>query len=108
MDGRRIYFGRHKFYLITRFLCGKYVSVHSYRSGEMKFKSRVFPKHQGLKIIICVLENEELVLEVIFMGRLLTEQVDDKLLRLVEKLEEGNSIPWGEHIWRQLYKPDNL
>ena len=50
-------------------------------------------------IRVCLL----LVLEVIFMGRLLTEQVDDKLLGLVEDLEAWNSFPWGEHIWRQLY-----
>jgi hypothetical protein len=48
---------------------------------------------------ICLL----LALDVVFMGRLLDEQVDDKLLRLVEDLETWNSFPWGEHIWRQLY-----
>ncbi|PWA82033.1 phospholipase-like protein [Artemisia annua] len=49
---------------------------------------------------VCLL----LALELVFMGRLLAEQVDDKLRRLVEDLEAWNSFPWGEHIWRQLYK----
>lgn len=37
------------------------------------------------------------------MGRLLTDHVEDTLLRLVENLEEWNDFPWGEHIWRHLY-----
>lgn len=123
VDERSIHFGRPEFYLITGFRFGKYVSAHSYSSGDIKFKTRVFPNSKGEKItnldLLGVLEDEELfcklsdedavrvclllVLEVVFMGRLLTEQVDDKLLRLVENLETWNSFPWGEHIWRQLY-----
>ena len=123
VDGRSLHFGRHEFYLITGFRFGKYVSAESYSSGDIKFKTRVFPKKEEVKItnleLLGVVEDEELfgklsdedavrvclllVLEVIFMGRLLTEQVDDKLLRLVEDLESWNSFPWGEHIWRQLY-----
>ena len=69
--------------------------------------------------LIAVIEDEELfgkisdedavrlclllVLEVIFMGRLLTNEVDDKLMRLVESLEAWNAFPWGEHIWTHLY-----
>ena len=123
VDGRSLHFGRTEFYLITGFRFGKNVSPQLYNSGDIKFKSRVFPKSQGVKIsnldLLGVVEDEELfgklsdedavrvclllVLEVIFMGRLLSEQVDDKLLRLVEDLEAWNSFAWGEHIWRQLY-----
>ncbi|PWA35379.1 ATPase, AAA-type, core, P-loop containing nucleoside triphosphate hydrolase [Artemisia annua] len=108
---------------IRGFHFGKFVSGQSYSSGDIKFKSRVFPKKHGVKLynldLVGVLEDEEyfgklfdedavrvcllLVLEVIFMGRLLTDEVDDKLLRLVDDLQAWNSFPWGENIWRQLY-----
>ncbi|PWA92361.1 phospholipase-like protein [Artemisia annua] len=121
--GRSIHFGQPEFHLITGFRFGKFVSGHSYSLGDIKFKARIFPKNKGGKLhnldLLGVLEDEELfgklsdddavrlclllVLEVIFMGRLLTEQVDDKLLRFVEDLQAWNSFPWGEHIWRQLY-----
>nr|GFB56492.1 phospholipase-like protein [Tanacetum cinerariifolium] len=42
-------------------------------------------------------------LEVIFMGRLLTFNVDDTLFSLVENIESWNSFPWGEHVWCHLY-----
>nr|GEX67905.1 phospholipase-like protein [Tanacetum cinerariifolium] len=38
------------------------------------------------------------------MGRLLVKEVDDTLMRLIENLEEWNTFPWGEHIWRHLYE----
>ena len=123
VDGRSLHFGRPKFHLITGFRFGKFVSGQSYSSGDINFKSRVFPKKNGIKLcnldLVCVLEDEEyfsklsdedavrvclvLVLEVIFMGRLLTDEVDDKVLRLVDDLHAWNLFPWGEHIWRQLY-----
>ncbi|PWA60085.1 phospholipase-like protein [Artemisia annua] len=121
--GRSIHFGQPEFHLITWFRFGKFVSGHSYSSRDIKFKARIFPKNKGGKLhnldLLGVLEDEELfgklsdddavrlcllfVLEIIFMDWLLTEQVDDKLLRFVEDLQAWNSFPWGEHIWRQLY-----
>ncbi|PWA85932.1 phospholipase-like protein [Artemisia annua] len=107
VDGRSLHFGRPEFSLIIGFRFGKFVRPQLYSSGDIKFKARVFPKKQGEKLsnldLLGVLEDEELfgnlsdedavrvclllVLEVVFMGRLLAEQVDDKLLRLVEDLE---------------------
>ncbi|GKB95425.1 phospholipase-like protein [Tanacetum coccineum] len=92
-------------------------------SGELKFRNRVFPNKIGFSItnldIIGVIEDEEifgklsdddairlcllLALEVIFMGRLLTFNVDDTLFSLVENIEAWNSFPWGEHLWCHLY-----
>ena len=122
LDGHALHFGRPEFCLITGLRFGS-VSFGSYSSGDLKFRDRVFPERKGLIItnldLIGVIEDEEqflnlsdedairisllLVLEVIFMGRLLTCQVDDTLMRLAENLEAWNSFPWGEHIWRQLY-----
>nr|GEV26679.1 phospholipase-like protein [Tanacetum cinerariifolium] len=53
--------------------------------GDMKFKDRVFPHR------------------VIFMGRLMVNEVDDILMRLVDSLESWNAFSWGEHIWMHLY-----
>ncbi|GJW70732.1 hypothetical protein Tco_0127649 [Tanacetum coccineum] len=95
--------------------------LHSF--GELKFRNKVFPKKIGFSItnldIIGVIEDEEifgklsnddaihlcllLALEVIFMGRLLTFNVDDTLFSLVENIEAWNSFPWGEHLWCHLY-----
>nr|GEY42023.1 phospholipase-like protein [Tanacetum cinerariifolium] len=44
-----------------------------------------------------------LSLEVIFMGRLLTFNVDDTLFSLVENIDAWNSFTWGEHLWCHLY-----
>ncbi|GKG35503.1 hypothetical protein Tco_0440657, partial [Tanacetum coccineum] len=44
-----------------------------------------------------------LSLEVIFMGRLLVDEIDDSHMRLVENIDECNVFPWGEYIWRHLY-----
>ncbi|PWA42726.1 phospholipase-like protein [Artemisia annua] len=91
VDGRSLHFGRHEFHLITGF---RFDLVGVLEDEEL------FGKLSDEDAVrVCLL----LVLEVIFMGRLLTEQVDDKLLRLVDDLQAWNSFPWGEHIWRQLY-----
>nr|GEW76538.1 phospholipase-like protein [Tanacetum cinerariifolium] len=99
------------------------VSFSSYSKGDMKFKERVFPHKVGLSItsldLVGHIEDEEyfsqlcdedvicvcllLCLEVIFMGKLMVNEVDDTLMRLVESLEAWNEFPWGEHIWMQLY-----
>nr|GFA66823.1 phospholipase-like protein [Tanacetum cinerariifolium] len=50
-------------------------------------------------IRLCLL----LALEVIFMGRLLTFNVDDTLFSLVKNIEAWNSFPWGEHLRCHLY-----
>ncbi|GJY01230.1 hypothetical protein Tco_0359382 [Tanacetum coccineum] len=94
-----------------------------YSKGDMKFRDRVFPHRVGLTItsldLLGVIEDDEyfsklcdvdvirvcllLCLEVIFMGRLLVNEVDDTLMRLVDSLESWNAFSWGEHIWMYLY-----
>ncbi|PWA41695.1 phospholipase-like, Aminotransferase-like mobile domain protein [Artemisia annua] len=123
LDGHTLHFGRPEFCLITGFRFGT-VNFGLYSSGDLIFRNRVFPDKQGLIVtnldLIGVIEDEEqflklsdadairisllLVLEVIFMGRLLTCQVDDTLMRLVENLEDWNAFPWGEHILSHLYE----
>ncbi|PWA57127.1 phospholipase-like, Aminotransferase-like mobile domain protein [Artemisia annua] len=122
LDGHTLHFGRPEFCLMTGLRFGS-VSFEVYTSSDLKFRERVFPDKQWLIVtnldLIGVLEDEErfwrlsdedairisllLVLEVIFMGRLLTCQVDDTLMRLVENLDTWNAFPWGEHIWTHLY-----
>ncbi|GJV05307.1 phospholipase-like protein [Tanacetum coccineum] len=122
MEGHKLHFGRREFSLITGFRFGT-VSFDLHSSGELKFQNRVFPNKIGFSItnldIIGVIEDEEifgklsdddairlcllLALEVIFMGRLLTFNVDDTLFNLVENIEAWNSFPWGEHLWCHLY-----
>ncbi|PWA71826.1 phospholipase-like protein [Artemisia annua] len=122
LDGHTLHFGRPEFCLMTGLRFGS-VRFEVYTSGDLKFRERVFPDKQWLIVtnldLIGVLEDEErsrtlsdedairisllLVLEVIFMGRLLTCQVDDTLMRLVENLDAWNAFPWGEHIWTHLY-----
>lgn len=122
VEGHSLHFGRPEFSLITGFRFGT-VSFGLFTSGEVKILSRVFPNRAGVKVsnldLLSVIEDEEffsklsdddavrvcllLLLEVVFMGRLLTDHVEDTLLRLVENLEEWNAFPWGEHIWRHLY-----
>nr|GEU73927.1 phospholipase-like protein [Tanacetum cinerariifolium] len=112
-------------FLLSPVLFGT-VSFHLHSSGgsgELKFQNRVFPNKIGFSIkyldIIGVIEDEEifgklsdddairlcllLALEVIFMGRLLTLNVDDTLFSLVENIKAWNSFPWGEHLWCHLY-----
>ncbi|PWA89913.1 phospholipase-like protein [Artemisia annua] len=123
VDGRELHFGRPEFSLITGFRFGKWVSQQDLTKGDIKFKTRVFPNKMGIKLsnldLLGLVEDEELfsnlsdedavrvclllALEVIFMGRLLADHVDDKLLRLVEDLDAWNNFPWGEYVWRQLY-----
>ncbi|GJW98968.1 hypothetical protein Tco_0180776 [Tanacetum coccineum] len=99
------------------------VSFSCYSKGDMKFRDRVFPHKVGLTTtsldLLDVIEDEEyfsklcdvdairvcllLSLEVIFMGRLMVNEVDDTLMRLVDSLESWNAFPWGEHIWMHLY-----
>ncbi|GKD53797.1 hypothetical protein Tco_1287184 [Tanacetum coccineum] len=89
------------------------VSLSCYSKGEMKFRDRVFSHRIGLTItsldLLGVIENEEyfsklcdidvirvcilLCLEVIFMGRLLVNEIDDTLIRLVDSLESWNAFP---------------
>ncbi|PWA65872.1 phospholipase-like protein [Artemisia annua] len=122
LDGHTLHFGHPGFCLMTGLRFGS-VSFEVYTSGDLKFRERVFPNKQGLIVtnldLIGVLEDEErfrklsdedairisllLVLEVIFMGRLLTCQVDDTLMRLVENLVAWNAFSCGEHIWTHLY-----
>ena len=122
VEGRTLHFGRAEFSLITGFRFGN-VSFGLFTSGEVKISSRLFQIRTGMKVtnldILSVIEDEELfsklsdndavrlclilLLEVVFMGRLLTDPIEDTLLRLVENLEEWNAFPWGEHIWRHLY-----
>ncbi|PWA66519.1 phospholipase-like protein [Artemisia annua] len=123
VDGRELHFGRPEFCLITGFRFGKWVSSQDLTKGDIKFKTRVFPNKMGIKLsnldLLGLVEEEELfsnlsdedavrvclllALEVIFMGRLLADHVDEKLLRLVEDLDAWNNFPWGEYVWRQLY-----
>jgi hypothetical protein len=111
VEGQSLHFGRPEFALITGFRFGT-VSFGLYDSGEVKFRNRIFPHRIGLRVtnldLIAVIEDEELfckisdedvvrvclllALEVIFMGRLLTNEVDDKLMRLVESLEAWNAF----------------
>lgn len=123
VDGRSLHFGRPEFALITGFRFGN-VNFDLYRSGEVKLKSRLFPKKIEVKLtnldLLGVIEDEELfgkisdedairvcllfVYEVIFLGRLLVEDISDVLVRLVDDLDGWNSFPWGEHIWQHLYR----
>ncbi|GKC21338.1 hypothetical protein Tco_1023488 [Tanacetum coccineum] len=94
MEGHTLYFGRPEFSLITGFRLELYVLVHILVDEETFGK--LYDEHA---LRLCLL----LALEVIFMGRLLTFNVDDTLLRLVDNLEAWNSFPWGEHLWTHLY-----
>ncbi|PWA70593.1 phospholipase-like protein [Artemisia annua] len=107
-------FGRPEFCLITGFRFGN-VSFDKHRTGYCRFRNRVFPKLVDQKVrnldLLGVIEDEELfgklwdedavrvclllALEVIFMGRLLVQEVDDTLMRLIEDLGEWNAFPWG-------------
>ncbi|GJX96016.1 phospholipase-like protein, partial [Tanacetum coccineum] len=122
MEGHKLHFGRREFSLITGFCFGT-VSFDLHSSSELKFRNRVFPNKIGFSItnldFMGVIEDEDifgklsdddairlcllLALEVIFMGRLLTFNVDDTLFSLVENIEAWNSFPWGEHLWCHLY-----
>ncbi|GJS33408.1 phospholipase-like protein [Tanacetum coccineum] len=122
MEGHNLHFGRREFSLITGFHFGT-VSFDLHSSCELKFQNRVFPNKIGFVItnldIIGVIEDEEmfgklsnddaiclcllLALEVIFMGCLLTFNMDDTLFSLVENIVACNLFPWGEHLWCHLY-----
>ncbi|PWA69469.1 phospholipase-like protein [Artemisia annua] len=122
VEDRPLHFGRPEFCLITGFRFGN-VSFNSFKSGHLNFRNRVFPNHVGKKVtsldIIGLIEDEQafgiiydedavrlcllLALDVIFMGRLLVEEVDDTLFRLIENLDDWDTFPWGEYIWRRLY-----
>ncbi|PWA38254.1 phospholipase-like protein [Artemisia annua] len=122
VDGRSLHFGRQEFSIITGFRFGT-ASIRLHHYGEVKLRLGVFPHKAGVKLsnldLLSVVEDEAmfcklsdddavriclvLLLEVVFMGRLLTDHVEDTLLRLVENLDEWNAYPWGEHIWRHLY-----
>ncbi|GJZ27454.1 phospholipase-like protein, partial [Tanacetum coccineum] len=99
------------------------VIFRTFKTGDVKFVSRVLPHKLGLKVtnldLLGVIEDEELfgklvdddavrvclllALEVIFMGKKLVDEVPDTLMRLVENLEVWNDFRWGEYIWRHLY-----
>ncbi|GJV88080.1 hypothetical protein Tco_1532018 [Tanacetum coccineum] len=90
---------------------------------QVKFVSRVLPNKVGVKVsnldLLGIIEDEQLFnelsdedvvrvcllisLEVIFMGRLLVDVIEDSHMRLVENIEEWNVFPWREYIWRHLY-----
>ncbi|GJW85181.1 hypothetical protein Tco_0158326 [Tanacetum coccineum] len=95
-------------------------SFRTFKTGDVKFVSRVLPHKLGLKVtnldLLGVIKDEELfgklvdddairvclllALEVIFMGKKLVDEVPDTLMRLVENLKV---FRWGEYIWRHLY-----
>ncbi|PWA66273.1 phospholipase-like protein [Artemisia annua] len=122
VEDRILHFGRPEFSLITGMRFGT-LNFDSYTSGDVKFRSRVLQLKQGEKVtnlhLLAVIEDEGwfcklsdddavrvcllLVLEVVFMGRLLSMSVEEKIMRLVENIESWNAFPWGEHIWRHLY-----
>ncbi|PWA72397.1 phospholipase-like, Aminotransferase-like mobile domain protein [Artemisia annua] len=122
VNGHHLHFGRCQFHLITGIKFGL-PSFHKFRSGDIIFRDRVFPKKVGENSktidLLCLIEDEELFtklsdedavrvclllsLQVIFMGRDLLSVVDDTYLRMVEDFQNWNDFPWGEHIWRQLY-----
>ncbi|GJZ46240.1 ribonuclease H-like domain-containing protein [Tanacetum coccineum] len=122
MEGHNLHFGHQEFSLITGFHFGT-LSFDLHSSDELKFQNRVFPNKIGFSItnldIIGVIKDEKmfrklfdddairicllLALEVIFIGCLLTFNVDDTLSSLVENIEAWNSFPWGEHLWSHLY-----
>ncbi|PWA42180.1 phospholipase-like protein [Artemisia annua] len=107
VEGRSLHFGRQEFAIITGFRFGT-ASIGLHHYGEVKLRSRVFPHRAGVKLsnldLLSVIEDEALfsklsdddavriclvlLLEVVFMGRLLTDHVEDTLLRLVENLDE--------------------
>lgn len=123
IHGSTLHFGRKEFSIITGFRFG-HETLSAYTDCDMTFRNRVFPHKVGLPItnldLIGVVEDEEFfsklsdvdavrlcllfMLEVIFMGRLLANELDDILFKLIENLEAWNSFPWGEHIWDTLYK----
>ncbi|GJT74376.1 hypothetical protein Tco_1041101 [Tanacetum coccineum] len=106
VEGHSLHFGRPEFSFITGLLFGSF-SSRSFKSGDVPFVSRVLPHRLGLIVtnldLLGVLENEQLsgkladdddvrvclllALEVIFRGRLLVDEVQDTLMRLVEKIE---------------------
>lgn len=122
IEGHALHFGRPEFCLMTGLRFGA-VSFGLFSSGCLNFCNRVFPDKQGLivtnlEVIGVIVDGERfkhisdedavrlsllLALEVIFMGRLLTCEVDDTLMRLVDNLDGWNAFPWGEHIWTYLY-----
>ena len=122
LNGHSLVFGRHEFCLLTGFRFGM-VSFRKWRYGPIPFVDRVFPhkidEHVKLIDIFQLIEDEEafiklsdedairvcllLTLDVIFMGKDLGSIIDDIFLRMVEDLDEWNSFPWGELVWRQLY-----
>nr|GEV38449.1 hypothetical protein [Tanacetum cinerariifolium] len=90
MEGYKLHFGRPEFSLITGFRFGTDEEIFCKLSDDDA-------------ICLCLL----LALEVIFMGRLLTFNVDDTLYSLVENIEAWNSFLWGEHLWCHLYDEIN-
>ncbi|PWA64685.1 phospholipase-like protein [Artemisia annua] len=122
VNGHHLHFGRRQFHLITGFKFGM-PSFRKFRTGDIIFRDRVFPKNVGVNLktidLLCLIETEELFTklsdedavrvclllsaQVIFMGREMLSMVDDVYLRMVENFENWNDFHSGEHIWRQLY-----
>ena len=67
VNGHHLHFGRRQFHLITGFKFGL-PSFRKFRSGDIIFRDRVFPKKVGenLKTIdlLCLIEDEELFTKV--------------------------------------------
>nr|GEZ56427.1 phospholipase-like protein [Tanacetum cinerariifolium] len=102
------------------------VSFDKYNEGKVKFWNKVFPNRICLPIncldLLGVIEDEGcftklcdedvvhvclvLFLEVIFMGCLLVNEVDDTLMRLVENIEALNAFPW--ELRRRLEEEERL
>ncbi|GJX36346.1 phospholipase-like protein [Tanacetum coccineum] len=117
VEGRSLHFGRAEFALLTALHFGT-VSFRLWTIGHVKFVSRVLPNKVGVKVtnldLLGVIEDEQLFnelsdedvvrvcllisLEVIFMGRLLVDVIEDSHMRLVENIEEWNVFPWGVHM----------
>nr|GEV99642.1 retrovirus-related Pol polyprotein from transposon TNT 1-94 [Tanacetum cinerariifolium] len=120
VEGQSLHFGRAKFSLITALRFGT-LSFGLWRKGEIKFLSRVLPNKVGVKVtnldLVDVIMDEELFghlsdedvvrvclllsLEVIFIGRLLVDIVDDSHMHLVENIEEWNVFPWDSAVNQQ-------
>ncbi|KAI3748101.1 hypothetical protein L6452_10971 [Arctium lappa] len=118
--GSHMRFGRLEFCLVTGLCFGPKPSLPPL--PEESFVRRVWPHHApgNLKLRIVVqtmkdglqaLSDEDVIrvclvvmVEMMFMGRELSQMVSDTVLRVVDDLGAFNSYPWGSHIWTHSYK----
>nr|GEY83216.1 phospholipase-like protein [Tanacetum cinerariifolium] len=117
VEGRSLHFWSAEFSLVTA-LCFGTVSFRLWRSGHVNFVSRVLPNKVGVKVtnldLVGVIKYEKLFgnlsdedairvylllsLELIFMGRLIVDEIDDSHMRLVETLMNGMFSYEGVHM----------